>query len=136
MERIKANLEKIFTEKIETGYLDTTFYRDDFRSIEVPNAKDTIIRSNVDNKDVIIIDDVLFTGRTVRSAMDGIMNFGRPKKIELLVLIDRNYSREIPIEPTYCGIKLNTITSDRVEVNLIEQGFREDSITIKSSGNE
>ena len=49
---------------------------------------------------------------------------------------DRNYSREIPIEPTYCGIKLNTITSDRVEVNLIEQGFREDSITIKSSGNE
>ena len=123
LERIKANLEKIFTEKIETGYLDTTFYRDDFRSIEVPNAKD-------------IIDDVLFTGRTVRSAMDGIMNFGRPKKIELLVLIDRNYSREIPIEPTYCGIKLNTITSDRVEVNLIEQGFREDSITMKSSGNE
>ena len=61
LERIKANLEKIFTEKIETGYLDTTFYRDDFRSIEVPNAKDTIIRSSVDNKDVIIIDDVLFT---------------------------------------------------------------------------
>ena len=64
------------------------------------------------------------------------MNFGRPKKIELLVLIDRNYSREIPIEPTYCGIKLNTITSDRVEVNLVEQGFKEDSITIKSSQNE
>ena len=136
LERIKSNLEKIFTEKVKTGYLDTTFYRDDFRSIKVPTARDTIIQNSVDNKDVIIIDDVLFTGRTVRSAMDGIMNFGRPKKIELLVLIDRNYSREIPIEPTYCGIKLNTITSDRVEVNLVEQGFKEDSITIKSSQNE
>ena len=58
---------------------------------------------------MVIIDDVLFTGRTVRSAMDGIMNFGRPKKIELLVLVDRKYSRDIPIEPTYCGIKINTI---------------------------
>ena len=85
---------------------------------------------NVEEKDVIIIDDVLFTGRTVRSAMDGIMNFGRPRKIELLVLIDRNYSRDVPIEPTYCGIKINTITSDRIEVNLAEQGFDNDNIWI------
>jgi len=68
--------------------------------------------------------------------MEGIMNFGRPKKIELLVLIDRYYSREIPIEPTYCGIKLNTITSERIEVNLTEQGFKEDSIIIKNKSNE
>ena len=79
---------------------------------------------------MVIIDDVLFTGRTVRSAMDGIMNFGRPKKIELLVLVDRKYSRDIPIEPTYCGIKINTITSDRIKVNLVEQGFEKDNIWV------
>ena len=58
------------------------------------------------------------------------MNFGRPKKIELLVLVDRKYSRDIPIEPTYCGIKINTITSDRIEVNLVEQGFEKDNIWV------
>ena len=86
----------------------------------------------VDEKEVVIIDDVLFTGRTVRSAMEGIMNFGRPNKVELLVLVDRKYSRDIPVEPTYCGIKINTITSDRIEVNLIEQGFKEDNIWISN----
>jgi len=90
----------------------------------------------VDDKNVVIIDDVLFTGRTVRSAMEGIMSFGRPKKIELLVLIDRKYSRDVPIEPTYCGIKINTITSDRIEVNLREQGFKKDNIMIKNILNE
>ena len=90
----------------------------------------------VDDKNVVIIDDVLFTGRTVRSAMEGIMNFGRPKKIELLVLIDRKYSRDVPIEPTYYGIKINAITSDRIEVNLREQGFKEDNIMIKNIQNE
>ena len=102
----------------------------------VPEVRETKIQDSLDGKDVVIVDDVLFTGRTVRSAMEGIINFGRPRKIELLVLIDRNYSREIPIEPTYFGIKLNTITSDRVEVNLTEQGFKEDSITIKNNSND
>ena len=132
LERIKSKLENL-SKEVNTGYLDTTFYRDDFRSNDVPTARETRITDSVDGKDVVIVDDVLFTGRTVRSAMEGIMNFGRPKKIELLVLIDRYYSREIPIEPTYCGIKLNTITSERVEVNLTEQGFEEDSIIIKIS---
>ena len=136
LERIKSKLEKNLSKEVNTGYLDTTFYRDDFRSNEVPTARETRITDSVDGKDVVIVDDVLFTGRTVRSAMEGIMNFGRPKKIELLVLIDRYYSREIPIEPTYCGIKLNTITSERVEVNLTEQGFEEDSIIIKNKSNE
>ena len=132
LNRIKKNLNKILKKEINSGYLDTTFYRDDFRSKEIPRAKETFIPFNVEEKDVIIIDDVLFTGRTVRSAMDGIMNFGRPRKIELLVLIDRNYSRDVPIEPTYCGIKINTITSDRIEVNLTEQGFKEDNIMKES----
>ena len=130
LDRIKNKIIKILNKKIKTGILDTTFYRDDFRSKEIPKAKETLIPFLVDDKNVIIIDDVLFTGRTVRSAMDGIMNFGRPKKIELLVLIDRKFSRDIPIEPTYCGMKINTITSDRIEVNLEEQGFKEDNIWI------
>ena len=130
LDRIKNKIIKILNKKIKTGILDTTFYRDDFRSKDIPKAKETLIPFLVDDKNVIIIDDVLFTGRTVRSAMDGIMNFGRPKKIELLVLIDRKFSRDIPIEPTYCGMKINTITSDRIEVNLAEQGFKEDNIWI------
>ena len=121
LDRIKKKINSLLEKEIESGILDTTFYRDDFRSNEIPQAKETLIPFLVDDKNVVIIDDVLFTGRTVRSAMDGIMNFGRPKKIELLVLVDRKYSRDIPIEPTYCGIKINTITSDRIEVNLAEQ---------------
>ena len=133
LNRIKKNLEKNLKKEIRTGYLDTTFYRDDFRSGDIPTAKETSIPFIVDDKDVIIIDDVLFTGRTVRSAMEGIMNFGRPKKIELLVLVDRKFSRDVPIEPSYCGLKINTITSDRIEVNLTEQGFKEDNIMIESN---
>tara|TARA_B100002019_G_scaffold293119_1_gene318834 strand:+ start:2787 stop:3326 length:540 start_codon:yes stop_codon:yes gene_type:complete len=130
LDRIKRKINSLLEKEIESGILDTTFYRDDFRSSEIPQAKETLIPFLVDDKKVVIIDDVLFTGRTVRSAMDGIMNFGRPKKIELLVLVDRKYSRDIPIEPTYCGIKINTITSDRIEVNLVEQGFEKDNIWV------
>ena len=133
LNRIKKNLEKNLKKEIRTGYLDTTFYRDDFRSGDIPTAKETSIPFIVDDKDVIIIDDVLFTGRTVRSAMEGIMNFGRPKKIELLVLVDRKFSRDVPIEPSYCGLKINTITSDRIGVNLTEQGFKEDNIMIENN---
>ncbi|MEL0008782.1 MAG: bifunctional pyr operon transcriptional regulator/uracil phosphoribosyltransferase PyrR [Flammeovirgaceae bacterium] len=130
LDRIKKNIINILNKEIKTGILDTTFYRDDFRSNEIPKARETLIPFLVDDKNVVIIDDVLFTGRTVRSAMEGIMNFGRPNKIELLVLIDRKYTRDIPVEPTYCGIKINTITSDKVEVNLAEQGFDNDNIWI------
>lgn len=130
LDRIKRKINSLLKKEIESGILDTTFYRDDFRSNEIPQAKETLIPFLVDDKKVVIIDDVLFTGRTVRSAMDGIMNFGRPKKIELLVLVDRKYSRDIPIEPTYCGIKINTITSDRIKVNLVEQGFEKDNIWV------
>ncbi len=128
LDRIKKILKNILNKEVQSGILDTTFYRDDFRSRTIHRAKETLIPFLVDDKNVVIIDDVLFTGRTVRSAMEGIMNFGRPKKIELLVLVDRKYTRDIPVEPTYCGIKINTITSDRVEVNLAEQGFEKDNI--------
>ncbi len=128
LDRIIKILKNILNKEVQSGILDTTFYRDDFRSRTIHKARETLIPILVDDKNVVIIDDVLFTGRTVRSAMEGIMNFGRPKKIELLVLVDRKYTRDIPVEPTYCGIKINTITSDRVEVNLAEQGFEKDNI--------
>ena len=119
LNRIKKNLEKNLKKEIRTGYLDTTFYRDDFRSGDIPTAKETSIPFIVDDKDVIIIDDVLFTGRTVRSAMEGIMNFGRPKKIQLAVLVDRGH-RELPIRPDYIGKNIPTEYEQKVKVNLVE----------------
>ena len=87
-----------------------------------------MIPFSLDEKNVIIVDDVLFTGRTVRSAMEGIINFGRPNRIELLVLIDRKFSREIPIQATYIGKSVNTVESQKILVNLKEQGHKNDKI--------
>ena len=127
--RIIKEIENQISKTIKNGYLDTTFYRDDFNNYDRSlNPKETIIPFSLDKKDVIIVDDVLFTGRTVRSAMEGIINFGRPNKIELLVLIDRKYNREIPIEATYVGKSVNTIESQKIEVKLKEQGNKKDNI--------
>jgi len=128
-QRIANHLEKLLKRKPTMGILDTTFYRDDFRrrdkSIE---ASATTINFAIERKKVILVDDVLFTGRTVRSAMDAMIHFGRPDKIELLVLIDRMYSRDVPVEATYVGRKVNTIESQKVLVELKEQGSKEDKI--------
>ena len=130
-QRIINEIEKKIKKKIQKGYLDTTFYRDDYKSSKNRlDAKETSIPFSLDKKNVIIVDDVLFTGRTVRSAMEGIINFGRPNKIELLVLVDRKFSREIPIEATYIGKSVNTIESQKILVNLKEQGYKNDKIWI------
>jgi pyrimidine operon attenuation protein/uracil phosphoribosyltransferase len=101
--------------QIEYGKLDITFYRDDIRKeILLPNHTD--IKFSIEGKNVIIIDDVLYTGRTIRSALDALMDFGRPSKVELLVLIDRRYSRELPIQPDYTGRTIDSIISQRVKV--------------------
>jgi pyrimidine operon attenuation protein/uracil phosphoribosyltransferase len=99
------------------GHLDVTFYRDDFRRREnplVPNR--TQIDFIIEDKHVILVDDVLYTGRTIRAGMDALLAFGRPKKVELMVLIDRRYSRHLPIQPDYVGKVVDTITSDNVKV--------------------
>ena len=128
-QRIINEIEKQIAKKIQKGYLDTTFYRDDYRINDKElNAKETIIPFSLDKKNVIIVDDVLFTGRTVRSAMEGIINFGRPNRIELLVLIDRKFNREIPIQATYIGKSVNTVESQKILVNLKEQGHENDKI--------
>ncbi len=115
--RIKNNLARILDKNIVAGNLDVTFYRDDFRrseKIHIPSV--TEIDFIIENKKVILVDDVLFTGRTIRAGLDAILSYGRPKKVELLVLIDRRYSRQLPIEPDYIGKTVDTISSEKVKV--------------------
>ena len=122
-ERLKEILEKEYqTPSITLGYLDITFFRDDFRRTEKPlEANKTNIDFIVENKKVIFIDDVLFTGRSIRSALTAIQSFGRPSEIELLVLIDRRFSRDLPIQPDYRGRQVDAINGEKVKVCWEEQ---------------
>lgn len=102
---------------IHYGKLDITFYRDDYNkgtALHIPNQTD--IRFSIENKKVVLIDDVLYTGRTIRSALDAMLDFGRPEKVELLVLIDRRFSRQLPIQPDYTGRTIDSIISQKVKV--------------------
>ena len=118
LQRIVQLLENEYkVEGIRTGLLDITFYRDDFRRREghlQPNK--TKIDFLVEDQKVVFIDDVLYTGRSVRAAMDAILSFGRPSKMELLTLIDSRFSRDLPIQPDYKGRQVDSIESQRVEV--------------------
>ncbi len=126
---IHKKLEKLVHQKIELGYLDTTFYRDDFRRRDSPvKANATKVPFIIEDKCVILVDDVLFTGRSVRAALDAMIAFGRPRQVELLVLVNRKYNRELPISPDYKGIDVNTIESQRVLVELEAQGFESNKI--------
>lgn len=115
--------------QIPLGYLDTTFYRDDFRRRNEPlKANSTFMPFVIEEKRVLLVDDVLYTGRTIRAALSALAEFGRPQKVELLVLIDRIYSRDLPIQPDYVGRAVNTILSQRVQVEWKEQGNATDQI--------
>ena len=108
--------------KIALGYLDITFFRDDFRRTHKPlEANKTQIDFIVDNMKVVFIDDVLYTGRSIRSALTAIQSFGRPSEIELLVLIDRRFSRHLPIQPDYRGRQVDAINDEKVQVCWKEQ---------------
>lgn len=117
-ERLKTLLETEYKIKnIKLGYLDITFYRDDFRRGEKPlEANKTQINFIVEDKNVVFIDDVLFTGRSIRSALTAIQSFGRPLEIELLTLIDRRFSRHLPIQPDYRGRQVDAINDEKVKV--------------------
>ena len=116
--RIVKRLSEILnTKKILYGELDIAFYRDDFRRGNeqiIPNEMN--ITFTVQDKNIVIVDDVLYTGRTIRSALDALTDFGRPNKVELLVLVDRRYSRHLPIQPDYTGIAVDTRANDKVKV--------------------
>ncbi|QWX84706.1 bifunctional pyr operon transcriptional regulator/uracil phosphoribosyltransferase PyrR [Cellulophaga sp. HaHaR_3_176] len=104
-------------EKIDLGFLDITFYRDDFRrGDKTLEANKTNINFLIEDKNVVLIDDVLFTGRSIRSALTAIQSFGRPKEIELLTLIDRRFSRHLPIQPNYRGRQVDAINNEKVKV--------------------
>lgn len=115
--RLHQNLTAILKSvPILLGELDVTFYRDDFRRREIISPSATKLDFAVEGRKVILVDDVLYTGRTIRSAMDALLDFGRPSKVELLTLIDRRYSRHLPIEPDYIGLQVDTLGTQKVKV--------------------
>ena len=116
-EKIHQKILELTKINIPFGKIDTTFHRDDFRRGKTLNAKVTDIDFLIEEKNVILIDDVLYTGRTIRAAIDALMSFGRPTKIELLVLIDRRFNRELPIQPDFVGNVVDTIEKVDVEVH-------------------
>ena len=119
---------------IKSGILDFTFFRDDFRrSDKTLKANSTQINFSIENKNVVLIDDVLFTGRSIKAAMSSIDSYGRPNSIELLVLIDRRYKREIPIQANYCGAKIDTFKGDKVNV-VWNENSKKDVIYIENNG--
>lgn len=128
-ELIQEKLQKTLKKEILLGYLDTTFHRDDFRRRDIPaKASETKVPFVIEGKQVVLIDDVLFTGRTVRAALDAMIAFGRPSKVELLVLVDRKHTRDLPIAADYVGKYVDTLTSQRVLVELEAQGNKQNKI--------
>ena len=113
---------------LQLGLLDITFYRDDFRRGEkILEANTTKIDFIIENKKVVFIDDVLYTGRSIRSALTAIQSFGRPNEIELLTLIDRRFSRHLPIQPNYRGRQVDSINNEKVKVHW-KENEGEDSV--------
>lgn len=113
--------ERTGVKSIRHGMLDITFYRDDFRRKESPAvASETQIDFDIEDQNVILIDDVLYTGRTIRAGLDAMLAFGRPKRVELLVLIDRRFSRDLPVQADYVGRTVDAIASERVSVDWTE----------------
>jgi len=135
--RLRDEISKKDSEKQPTGVLDINLYRDDWTRIG-PNPKlgSTEIPFSIDDKIVILVDDVLFTGRTVRAALDALIDFGRPKKIELAVLVDRGEEqRELPIKANYIGKEWHTAAKDTINVYFKEQGFRDRVVVEEKKGN-
>ncbi|SNS71729.1 pyrimidine operon attenuation protein / uracil phosphoribosyltransferase [Belliella buryatensis] len=131
LDKIIQIVKEITQLDVPYGYLDATFHRDDFRRRDFPlKANETKINFLIEGKKVIIVDDVLYKGRSVRAAMDAMIAFGRPAKVELMVLVDRKFTRDYPIMPDYCGVKVNTLESQYVVVEWKEQGLEQNAIWI------
>ncbi|MCB0700672.1 MAG: bifunctional pyr operon transcriptional regulator/uracil phosphoribosyltransferase PyrR [Chitinophagales bacterium] len=130
-DRIATLVKKITKQKnIDYGKLDITFYRDDLHTNELHVPRKTDIEFSIEGRNVVLIDDVLHTGRTIRSAMDALIDFGRPKSVELLVLIDRRFSRELPVQPDYIGHTVDTIMTQKVKVYWQEQDKKDEVVLI------
>jgi len=126
--RLVERFKEIEGEDVPLGSLDITLYRDDWSLVsQNPIVRKTDIDFQVDDKCVVLVDDVIFTGRTIRAAMDAIMDFGRPRAIQLAVLVDRG-GRELPIQPDYVGMCVNVGDNERVDVLLTENTERDEVI--------
>lgn len=130
-QRIADRLAALTGKKITFGKLDITFYRDDFRTRSKPlEAHPTEINFLLENKRVILIDDVLYSGRTTVSAMTALLDFGRPRQVELLVMVDRRFKRVVPVQPNYFGLSVDTIGEEYVEVQWAETEGKDQIILI------
>ena len=129
--RLKVQLKGV--EK-QSGNVDISFYRDDLRRRDEPIVPDVMdMNLTVEGKDVVLIDDVLFTGRSIRSAIDALMTFGRPKSVELLTLINRRFSRHLPIQPNYVGRTIDAMQSEKVIVEWKEINGKDRILMVKSN---
>ncbi|MFQ3351069.1 MAG: pyrimidine operon attenuation protein/uracil phosphoribosyltransferase [Candidatus Marivariicella framensis] len=133
LERIVDLLKNEYGIKdVKVGKLDTTFYRDDFRRSEkIHFAKATELNFEVEGRKIVLIDDVLYTGRSIRAALTAIDYYGRPSIIELLVLIDRRFSRHLPIQPDYLGVQIDAIEGDKVRVEWRKSDRENDCVYIE-----
>jgi len=130
-DRMAAQIRKqLGNDKIFYGKLDITFYRDDVRQ-GLHTLNQTDIPFSIEAKNVILIDDVLYTGRTIRAALDALLGFGRPAKVELCVLIDRRFSRQLPIQADYIGKSIDSIITQRVKVFWKEKDGKEEVALIE-----
>ncbi len=133
-DRIKNKIESLKGSIVENGILDITFYRDDLSTRGyLPVIKETKIEFDITGKTIILVDDVIFTGRTIKAALETLMSFGRPRAIKLFVLVDRG-NRELPIHPDYCGFNIKTGIDDEIKVRLIETDKIEDSVVLCKKG--
>jgi len=127
-ERLRAKIGAIESVEIPTGIIDITLYRDDLsRSSQQPEVRGTNIAFAVDDKRVVLVDDVLYTGRTIRAALDALIDFGRPRNVQLMVLVDRGH-RELPIRADYVGKNLPTAANESVQVRLMESDGRDEVV--------
>ena len=115
-DQIVEQINKLINNVVPYGKLDITFYRDDFRK-ELHSANQTDITFSIEQKKVVLIDDVLYTGRTIRAALDALSDFGRAQSVKLCVLVNRRFERELPIQPDYSGLTINSVHSQKVRVN-------------------
>lgn len=130
-ERLRNKIETILKRSIPSGILDITLYRDDFTTVgSLPILRETLIDFNINNLSLVLVDDVLHTGRTIRAAMDGIIDLGRPKRIQLAVLVDRG-GRELPIQADYVGKRIPVAADETIEVRLNEKDREERVVLLR-----
>jgi len=132
--RIITKLKQLLNStNLNSGSLDISFYRDDLRRRDEPIIPEVMdMNLSLEDKNVVLVDDVLFTGRSIRSAIDALMAFGRPKSVELLTLIDRRFSRDLPIQPNYVGRTIDALDSERVIVEWKEVNGKDRILMVKS----